>query len=190
MNPKNISKIFRIAFLLSFFYFPPVVPRTWGEELTTVNEALHDIFPGADQTEKKIITLTDEQLKTLQRQTNAPVNPQYDRAILMYTLKKDNQLIGYALENTVQGKWGPIHFLLGVNPSGKIINTIVISYEEKRGRPIAKPRFLSQFVGKSIENPVRLKKDINGITGATISSRGITDGIRKLLAVFEGFHKL
>ena len=51
-----------------------------------------------------------------------------------------------------------------------------------------KVRSIRQFIGKDSEDPIRLRKDIQGITGATISSRGMTDGVRKLIYVFAHFY--
>lgn len=42
-----------------------------------------------------------------------------------------------------------------------------------------------QFVGKTAASPVRLNKDIANITGATLSSKHITDGVRRVLAVYD-----
>lgn len=161
-------RIFLVLFLIGFSKIAS------AEELTTIDQALKENFKTATAIEKKEFTSTQKPVET----------------IPIYVVQKDQQAIGYALEHTVPGKWGPIHYLLVLNPQGKIQNIHILSYKEKRGRPIAKPRFISQFIGKSIHNPIRLKKDIQGVTGATISSRGITDGVRKLLAVFEEFRKL
>lgn len=83
------------------------------------------------------------------------------------------------------GKWGPIHYALAVNPDGRIHKAVVLDYEEIRGKNVAKSRFLRQYEGKSTKDPVMLRQDIDGITGATISSRSMTDGVRKLLHIFE-----
>lgn len=144
-----------------------------AEELITAAQALKEDFKTATATEKKEFTSSLEPSDT----------------IPIYIVRQDQQSIGYALEHTVRGKWGPIHYLLVLDPQGKILNLHVLSYQEKRGRPVAQPRFVRQFIGKTIQNPLRLKKDIHGVTGATISSRGITDGVRKLLAVFEEFRE-
>ncbi len=181
---KNFPNIFLIFALIGFFNI------IYAEELTTINQSLKEDFKTTTTIEKKEFTLTDDQLEKLKNKVGSSIYSEYDKTIPIYLIKKDQQTIGYALEHTVKGKWGPIHYLLVVSPQGKILNIHILSYEEKRGQPIAKPRFISQFIAKSINNSIRLKKDIQGITGATISSRGITDGVRKLLTVFEEFRKL
>ncbi|PIW58254.1 MAG: hypothetical protein COW13_05350 [Candidatus Omnitrophica bacterium CG12_big_fil_rev_8_21_14_0_65_50_5] len=74
---------------------------------------------------------------------------------------------------------------MSLSPEGQVIEVSVLDYQEIRGKPVAKNRFLKQYQNKTIHNPVKLKKDIDGITGATISSRSLTDGVRKILYIFE-----
>jgi Na+-translocating ferredoxin:NAD+ oxidoreductase RnfG subunit len=78
--------------------------------------------------------------------------------------------------------------MLSLDPAGKIVDVVVLEYKEKRGLPVAKGRFLKQFVGKTMQNKLKLRKDIRGVSGATISSRSMTNGIRKLVYVFNEFY--
>ena len=104
---------------------------------------------------------------------------------MLYILKGEDRVLGYAFEDTVLGKWGPIHYVVGINDAGEVLRVIVLDYQEIRGRPVAKRRFLRQYEGKTAHDPVRLREDIDGISGATISSRSLTDGIRKIINIFE-----
>ncbi len=106
------------------------------------------------------------------------------KKIQFYIVKRSGQNIGLVFEDIVIGKWGPIHYLVGVDLKGKVIQVIILDYDEIRGKPIAKRRFLKQYKNKSSHDPVKLRQDIDGIAGATISSRSLTNGIRKLLFVF------
>ena len=81
----------------------------------------------------------------------------------------------------VKGKWGIIHFAVAVNPDLTVKRVTVLEYKEVRGKPTKKRRFLKQYDGKGLNDPLRLNKDIKGVTGATISSRGITNGVRKMV---------
>jgi hypothetical protein len=42
-----------------------------------------------------------------------------------------------------------------------------------------------QYDGKSIGNPIRINRDIIGITGATLSVRAMNAGVKKALAIVE-----
>jgi uncharacterized protein with FMN-binding domain len=42
----------------------------------------------------------------------------------------------------------------------------------------------AQFVGKSAASPLQLNVDIKNISGATLSSKHITDGVKRILQKF------
>ena len=41
----------------------------------------------------------------------------------------------------------------------------------------------NQFVHKSAADPLKLDQDIRNISGATLSSRHVTEGVRRLMAI-------
>jgi len=47
---------------------------------------------------------------------------------------------------------------------------------------VSAPAWRAQFVGKRGGSPLRLGNDIRNISGATLSSKHITDGVKRLLA--------
>jgi Na+-translocating ferredoxin:NAD+ oxidoreductase RnfG subunit len=156
-----------------------------ADELTTIDQALRQIYPDAAEFKKEIVNLSDQQQQAIAKKAQVSFDGGHMVQLTMYTAYADAQVIGHALEDIVIGKWGPIHYLVGISPQGAVVQTVVLDYQEIRGRPIAKKRFLKQYTGKSINDPLQLKKDIDGITGATISSRSMTDGVRKLLHAFD-----
>jgi len=79
--------------------------------------------------------------------------------------------------------------MLALEPDGKVKDAVVLELKERRGRPVKERRFLDQFFGKTIQDPIKLNKDIKGVAGATISSRGMSNGIRKLVYVFNELYK-
>ncbi len=47
------------------------------------------------------------------------------------------------------------------------------------------PNWRDQFVGNTVKSPLRLDEDIANIGGATLSSRHVTDGIKRLLFLHQ-----
>jgi len=109
----------------------------------------------------------------------------YDKDFDFYIGKKDGKIFRYGAIETVPGKWGPIKFVIGFTPKGKVYDLSIISYSEIRGRPAKKRIFLDQYKGKTIKSRMRLKREIHAISGATITSRGMTNGVKKMLYVFN-----
>jgi electron transport complex protein RnfG len=98
----------------------------------------------------------------------------------------DPREIGYIVEGFGKGYSSYIHVLASVDKNFIVQKISVLGHGETPGLgdEIEKDYFLNQFEGKSVDNLVLIKgetKDkIQAITGATISSRAVTeDGVRK-----------
>ena len=105
---------------------------------------------------------------------------------------KDGKLAGYCVKVTGQGYGGFIKMIVGVNPNGVIEGVEILQQQETPGlganidetRPGEKePYFLQQFRGKKASD-IYVKKNIDAITGATISSKAVTDSIRETVDKF------
>jgi len=160
-----------------------------AEDLISADNALKKIFREATRFDSRNTALSGEQITVIEEKARIKFQGTHSTNIQMYLAKKGEQTLGFAFEDIVIGKWGPIHYLIGLDSQGTILDVIILDYQEIRGRPIAKSRFLRQYKHKTVGDPVILRKDIDGITGATISSRSLTNGIRKLLHVFEEMKK-
>ncbi len=180
----------RVVFLLLAVFISSLLisSNIYAEEiLISRDKALAQAFPNASRFTKEEFVLTPDQIRKLKTEAKIRIGPKHQSKITLFTAKKDEQVLGYVFEDVVLGKWGIIHYVLALNKKGAVLKVIILDYSEIRGRPIARNRFLKQYKGKTYRNPVRLKKDIDGISGATISSRSITDGIRKLLHIFKDY---
>ena len=97
---------------------------------------------------------------------------------------------GYAFEVKPGGFDNTITMMVGVDAEGKVLGISIVSHTETAGlgavAAAATPagdNFRSQFVGKS--GSVAVSKDggqLDAITGATITSRAICDGVNAALA--------
>jgi FMN-binding domain len=63
-----------------------------------------------------------------------------------------------------------------------------MEYRESRGGKVKEQRFLSQFHGKTSDDPIRVNQDIVNYTGATLSSYAIARGVRRALALTHLFY--
>jgi len=79
------------------------------------------------------------------------------------------------------GKHNPFDFLVGLNRERKVEGIVILNYREARGGDVRRARFLRQFEGKALSDAVSVNRDIIGISGATLSSRAVTRGVRKTL---------
>jgi Na+-translocating ferredoxin:NAD+ oxidoreductase RnfG subunit len=98
---------------------------------------------------------------------------------------KNGERVSVSVIEKQPGKWGPIEYIINMNMEGEILNLAVMSFVEKRGKPIAKRMFLKQFIGKTIKDKFKVKKDIRPISGATISSRSACFAVKKCTVLYN-----
>jgi hypothetical protein len=105
----------------------------------------------------------------------------------VYRAYKGDTHVGYAfltsdLPPEEMGYSGPIQVLVGLDLKGGITGVAVLDYRESlrssRGDFLRNSRFQSQFEGKGVSDPFRVRVDVEGISGATISVSAMARGIR------------
>ena len=83
------------------------------------------------------------------------------------------------------GKHEFITYAVGLNADGSVKQIEVMDYRETYGGQVRDERWRAQFIGKKYGAKLKLDDDIQNISGATLSSRHIADGVRRLLATHE-----
>lgn len=101
----------------------------------------------------------------------------------IWQARKDGKPLGWLIVDQVIGKAEAITYALALDSQGKVLGVDVLEYRETHGSEIRMPAWRRQFVGKTTQDPVRLDSDIHNISGATLSCRHVTDGVRRLLAL-------
>ncbi len=97
---------------------------------------------------------------------------------------ENGKLIGKIFEIKTLGYGGYIYLAVGIDNELKIKGVKVIKHSETPGlgSKITKKEFLEQFNEKTVDQIyLKPKGEIDAITGATISSKAIVEGIRKLI---------
>jgi hypothetical protein len=67
---------------------------------------------------------------------------------------------------------------------GRVRRVDILQYRESYGGEIRSPSWLAQFVGKSASSPLQVGSDIRNISGATLSSLHVTEGVKRVLAAY------
>lgn len=102
-----------------------------------------------------------------------------------YIAEKDGKALAYVVPAESKGYGGAIRMLTAVTPEGKVIDYKILGHNETPGLgdKAGEPKFSKQFIGKKAEDlevvKVPTDKNIQALTGATITSRAVTKGIRE-----------
>ena len=92
---------------------------------------------------------------------------------------------GWFIVDEVIGKHEFITYAVGLTKEGAVRGIEIMDYRESYGGQVRDPKWRAQFVGKTKADPLALDRDIKNISGATLSSRHLTDGVRRVLALYD-----
>lgn len=92
---------------------------------------------------------------------------------------------GIVVIDRVLGKHEYIKYAVGITAGGTVKQIEILEYNESYGYEVREASWRSQFVGKSASSPLQLNVDIKNISGATLSCKHITDGVRRLVGQFQ-----
>lgn len=100
--------------------------------------------------------------------------------VYLYDIKVNETKKFYALMDNVYGKSMPITFIVIFDSTSNIISSGIIKYREQYGGGVSDENWNRQFQNKSSQSGYEVGKDIQSISGATISVNSVTKGIQKL----------
>ncbi len=106
----------------------------------------------------------------------------FDESTEIYTISSDGSKVGYAFLGVGVGYGGDIDIVVGMENKTTLRGIAVIAHAETPGLgdKILLPDFTDRFIGLDISE-INLTRDggkVDAITGATISSRAVVDGVR------------
>jgi Na+-translocating ferredoxin:NAD+ oxidoreductase RnfG subunit len=98
----------------------------------------------------------------------------------IWHITQGDSLTAIAILDNVVGKSMPITFFVIFTAQSQIQHVEIVKYRESYGGEIKSRRWLDQFIEKDASSDFLIGKDINGISGATISANSISHGVNKL----------
>ena len=98
-----------------------------------------------------------------------------------FKISNGNENLGYIFVDKAASKAADFDFLVVFDNGLSIVHTKVLIYREEYGGEIGSKRWLKQFNGKTGSDRVNHETNIDGIAGATISVRSMTNAIDELL---------
>ena len=91
---------------------------------------------------------------------------------------------GWFILDEVVGKHEFITLALALDSQGAVKDVEILDYREAYGAQVREAAWRSQFVGKRHGAALKLGADIRNISGATLSSKHVADGVRRLLSTY------
>jgi Na+-translocating ferredoxin:NAD+ oxidoreductase RnfG subunit len=147
----------------------------------TIQAAQQAMFPGARFVEHNL-GFTPDQRKVIARSSGVG---SFDKVQRIWEARSGDGRAGWFIVDRVLGKHEMITYAVALSADGAVRRVEILEYRETYGGEIRNPAWRQQFVGKRFGATLQLGKDIRNISGATLSSRHVTDGVRRLLVTYQ-----
>jgi FMN-binding domain len=148
----------------------------------SLDAAQKAIYPDADAFQEVVVKQTPEQINALL----ALAGPQPPHGtIRIFKATHDGTVLGHVFVDEVIGRENLITYAIGIDANGALRNLEIMSYRESHGGEVRNPGWRSQFDHRDSLDQLRFRTDIKNISGATLSSEHVTQGVRWLLALWQ-----
>ena len=185
---------------LTAFASPAWSERVWDNELKrflteqemmmaevfmSEEEGVKIMLPKSERVRKDIIKLSPEKKAQIEERIGWKFP---EESFEVYIGETGTHIDGYALVQNTIGKHKPMTYMVGVDNKGRVSDIELLVFRESRGSEIRQKRFNTQYEGKTVLDPVRINKDIINISGATMSVRSMSAGIKRVLVLVDEFY--
>lgn len=162
------------------------------QEAQAKAEAYEQVFTDAAAFEE--VKMDDTLIQTIRDQLDQEGYKAQSIEEIMRAEDQSGEMLGYAFTVvTSEGYGGDIQFSMGVQNDGTLNGISILSIGETAGLGMNAdtPAFKDQFVGKQVEqlqytkNGATHDDEINAISGATVTTNAMTNGVNAGLCAFR-----
>jgi len=147
----------------------------------SADQSAKAMFPDADRFESRDVVLDAAQMQKLSSQGVQARSAKWPLRVA----HRGAAVLGYVVVDEVIGKFELITYAVGIAADGAVKQVEILSYRESHGHEIRLPAWRKQFVGKTVSAPMQVGDDIANISGATLSCKHVTDGVKRIVAVVD-----
>jgi len=155
------------------------------EEFMTEEEAVKAILPKSQRVHKELIRLTPEKKELIEQRIGWKFP---EESFELYIGETGDKIDGYAMIHNTIGKYKHMTYMVGVDPNGTCTDVELLVFRDAKGSEVGKKRFNSQYEGRTVSDPIRINKDIINISGATMSVRSMSAGVKRVLVLVDEFY--
>jgi len=152
-----------------------LAPAAYATQYLSVEQAQHAAFPQATE------------FRSIEAPANiaATVGAPAGWSPRVFEVRNGDTSLGWLIVDQVIGKSELIGYALALDMHGVVISVEVLDYRESHGGEIRLAPWRRQFVGKTAADPLALGQEIKNISGATLSCRHLTEGVQRLLKLYN-----
>lgn len=155
------------------------------EEFMTEEDAVKTILPKSQRVRKELIRLSQEKKELIEQRIGWKFP---EESFELYIGESGDKVDGYAMIHNTIGKYKAMTYIVGVDAKGNCTDVELLVFRDAKGSEVGRKRFNSQYDGKTVADPIRINKDIINISGATMSVRSMSAGVKRVLVLVDEFY--
>ena len=156
-----------------------------AEVFMTEDEAVKIMLPKSERVRKAVIRLSQEKKDVVEQRIGWKFP---EESFDVYIGETGDKVDGYAMVHNTIGKHKHMTYMVGVDNEGACTDVELLVFREAKGSDVGRKRFNAQYEGKTVSDPIRINKDILNISGATMSVRSISAGVKRVLVLVDEFY--
>jgi len=156
-------------------------PHAGGQVRLTQEEALRLAFPEPAAIERRTAFLDQPQIDRI---ADLAGSEPTGTLVTYYVGRSGNDALGVAFFDVHRVRTLPELLMIVVTPAGQVERVEILRFSEPREYR-APEGWLDRFTERRLDDDLEKKNAVAGITGATLTSRAVTDAIRRALALHE-----
>ena len=164
--------------------FLMLLPGLVFSKTITREEALKAAFPGAE-IRSRVIFLTDQEKQEVRTISGTEV---ITELVASYTAILNGKEVGRAYLDTHVVRTKKESLLVILNPDRTLKRVEVVAFLEPP-EYLPSERWYQQFEGKTLNDNLKLERDIHSVTGATLTAKATTDAVRRMMAIDSLVHQ-
>lgn len=166
---------------------PAAIPApACAVQYLTLEQAQKVLFPEALQFVRADVMMTQEVKREIEQASGVRVRNTLQQ---VWRAEAGGQPLGWLVLDEVIGKHEFITYAVALLPDGAVKGIDILEYRETHGSEIKNEKWRAQFVGKNAGDAFRLDEDIKNISGATLSCKNISNGVKRITATYQAAMK-
>ncbi|MDD5410572.1 MAG: FMN-binding protein [Methylobacter sp.] len=167
------------CFILFLLLFTTVTP-SFATVFYSKNEALELAFGKDTQVEQLSLFPDEQQVTKIEELSKSKLD---SGLFTFYVGKNQGKILGYAAIETGTVRTKPETLMIVLTPDGELRNVATLAFHEP---PEYQPpeRWFEQLYKRPLAE-MDFNKGVDGISGATLSTRAAINSIRKVLAIYQ-----
>lgn len=168
--------------LLPSIVMPAIVSPAHATQYLSVEQAQKTLFAQAEAFSPADIAITPELKDRIEKSAGVRVR---SSVLKVWRVEGSGKTMGWFVLDEVIGKHEFITYAVALSSAGVVQGVEILDYRETHGGEIRQPQWRGQFIGKKNGDVFKLDEDIRNISGATLSCKNVTNGVKRILATYQ-----